>query len=173
MEYKYKKALEEYDLSVSELPEDAQEGIDQITQIEKAINMQRKKGNDRISDKTMRKIKALDKWVYYEILDHLNDTDKNDDEMPTDADEIKSELNKDNKTQEPVDPRGVKIDEEFTALYSAKKTKLSPEELESSAPTAYDVLFETYNDEDSENGIETSYFRLIETSEDEFTLTKK
>jgi hypothetical protein len=81
MEYQYKKAMEEYELTYGKLPEDAQTGIDQIKDIEKAILMLEKNGKSP-TEKTMKKIRAMDKWVYYEILDFVHDTDKNEDDMP-------------------------------------------------------------------------------------------
>jgi hypothetical protein len=175
MEYQYKKALVEYDLTENDLPEDAQHGIEQIKQIEKAIKMTEKTGK-MVSQKTIKKVKTFDKWVYYEILDFVNDTDNNPDDSPVDADEINKEINAETsraKESEVINPIGAKIDEELRSLYNSNKTKLDIEDIESEAPTTYDVLFDTYNERDEENGIETSYFRLVETPDEKFTLTKR
>ena len=55
MEYQYIKAMEEFDLSYGELPEDAQTGIDQIKDVEKAINMLKSRGKNP-TDKTLKKL---------------------------------------------------------------------------------------------------------------------
>ena len=60
--------MQEYDLSFGELPEDARTGIEQIKDVEKAINMLSNRGK-KPTDKTLKKLRAMDKWVYYEILD--------------------------------------------------------------------------------------------------------
>jgi hypothetical protein len=93
IELQYKKALAQYNLSESKLPEDAQIGISIVTDTLKAANMLEKRGKS-ISEKTIKKIKAMDKWIYYEILDTVNDTDKNEDEMPFDKKEVKKYFEK-------------------------------------------------------------------------------
>ncbi len=145
-----------------------------------------------ISEKTIKKVKAMDKWVYYEILDLVNDTDKNDDELPHDADDIKEELeeelkkvdeveNKNNKTEVekneveslPKDnSKGFTIDAELEVAYANGKKEIGFDELKSICKTAYNVIFDNY-DNSGDNGIETSKFTLIETDENLFTLTKK
>ena len=100
MELKYKEALEEHDLSISELPEDAKIGITNINDVLKGIAMLEKKGKQP-SQATYNKVRAMDKWVYYEILDYLNDTDKNEDEIPFESEEILEEIYK-IKGQRPV-----------------------------------------------------------------------
>ena len=73
MDLKYKKEMEKHGLSYAELPEDAQTGIDAINDVLRGFNMLEKKGQ-RPSAKAVKKLNAMDKWVYYEILDVVNDT---------------------------------------------------------------------------------------------------
>jgi hypothetical protein len=94
MELKYKQALEEHDLSISELPEDAKIGITNINDVLKAISMLEKKGK-KPSQQTYNKLRAMDKWVYYEILDYLNDTDKNEEEIPFESDDVIEDFKED------------------------------------------------------------------------------
>lgn len=78
IELAYKKLLLEHKLSEGSLSEDAQVGIKSIYDIIKGVNMLEKKGKPA-SDSTLKKIKAIDKWTCYEIMDQVNDTDKNSD----------------------------------------------------------------------------------------------
>ena len=171
MEFQYIKAMREHELFYDELPEDAQTGIDQIKDIEKAINMLEKSGKFA-TEKTNRKIKAMDKWVYYEILDYVNDTDENDDEIPYDSDEINEELDvyNENKTPVGVDVVGLEIDEELTNLIKTG-SKFTIDIIESQAPVCYNALYEAY-DPDEENGVLTSNYRLVEKSDNLFHLSK-
>lgn len=176
MELQYKKALEKNNINVSNLPEDAQTGISEINNVLKAFNMLEKKGQ-RPTEKAMKKLRAMDKWVYYEILDYLHDTDKNDDDIPFDADDVKDDLNiqnKDNSNQDnddnnQTDPVGIKIEAELDGLYQSGKTVYSIEELGDKAPETYNVLFDLYQDGE-ENGVVTTKYSLLEGKDKKFTL---
>lgn len=94
MELRYEKAMEEYGLTMKDLPEDAKIGIDNINNVLKGINMLQKRGKS-VGEKTMKKLAAMDKWVYYEILDSVQGTDDNDDEIPYEDDEVIEEAESD------------------------------------------------------------------------------
>lgn len=204
MELQYLKSLEENNLKVSDLPEDAQVGITNINEVLKGVKMLEKQGKP-ISEKVQKKIKALDKWVCYEILDHLEGTDKNDDDAP-EVDEVLEEIDetkKGTKTATPPkktepkkvvktatkvvastdgvetleatnvgDPKGLKIDADLKVAYDSGKKTITLEELKTISKTAYDVIFDAY-DESGDNGVETSNYTLLETEENVFTLTQK
>lgn len=91
IKYAYQKLMEEHKLTVAELPEDAKIGITAIMNIEKAVNMAEKKGK-KINPDTIAKIKANDKWVVNEILDFIDDTDKNKAEIPHEEEEVIEEI---------------------------------------------------------------------------------
>jgi hypothetical protein len=167
MEYQYIKAMEEFDLSYGELPEDAQTGIDQIKDVEKAINMLQSRGKNP-TEKTLKKLRAMDKWVYYEILDHVNDTDNNEDEIPFDDEEIINELEVKDVV---IPPHNLRIEDELKSLYDSGKKAYSIEQLKSNASNVYDVIFEGY-DPDEENGVETSNYSLIEKNDNLFHISK-
>jgi hypothetical protein len=174
IELQYKKALAQYNLSESKLPEDAQIGITIITDTLKAANMLEKRGKS-ITEKTIKKIKAMDKWIYYEILDTVNDTDNNDDEMPFDKKEVIKEIKEiENESKESeINNEDSKIVEmELFKLHESGKSVYTLNELKSSAKKTYDVVFDNY-EEENENGLITSNFELIETDKQIFTLTKK
>lgn len=181
MELQYKKALEENGLSVNQLPEDAITGIEQINHVLKAINMCQKTGKP-IKESVYKKLRAMDKWVYYEILDYLHDTNKNDDDIPFDKNDVIKDLDKDkqaNKTDEPKDddlPKpdalGLVIESELDSLYESGKTSYSIEELKDSARKTYSELFNAYEN-GGENGITTTKYSLIEDSNKKFNLKLK
>ena len=205
MELQYEQALEQYGLSVSELSEDAKIGIEQINSVIKGINMLQKSGK-QVSDKTFNKLKAMDKWVYYEILDQVQGTDENEEEIPyedqeviEDAEEEAYEEEEEENEQEESDDEeeedeeeyeddededeeelpqepiknndGFQVDKELQATFESGKTTIKLNELKSLSPTAYKIIFDSYDDS-GDNGIITTNFTLIETGEEEFTLTK-
>lgn len=173
MDLIYLDALKEHKLKVSELPEDARVGITEITNIIKGFQMAERKGR-KPTPQAMRKLKTLDKWVYYEILDYLNDTDKNDDEIPFVADDVLDDL-KDDKANKPVeqsDPVGLAIDQELGNLLAAGKTQIALEELRGSAPKTYKEIWDSY-ETGEENGIVTSHYSLIENDDEIFILKRK
>jgi len=183
MELTYLAAMEEHGLSEDDLTEDAQTGIEQIELIVNAMQVAERNGK-MITEKTFKKLKALDKWVYYEIMDMVNDTDKNDDEMPDVSDAIETleyedEVNGDDEDADEDEDEnygspdtGKRIDIQLNDLYNRGKRKITLDELKSVSRDTYNIIFENYDDSGS-NGVETTNFRLTETSEYEFTLTKK
>jgi len=174
MEFHYKKALLQNNLTIGELPEDAQTGIDNINDILKGINMLEKRGK-KPTPKTLKKIQAMDKWVYYEILDFLDDTDKNDDEMPVDADELIAEINEQAKEPKQVlsseQSFALSIENELKRLYESGTKEYTIESVKSNARNTYNILFDSYED-GQENGIATSRYKLIETKPKVFTISK-
>jgi len=172
MQYAYQKLMEDYGLSYNDLPEDAKHGIEAIRNIEKAINMAEK--NDKtVSSKTIAKIKANDKWVVQEILDFVEDDDDNADEMPYDEDEVIEEIkgNKQKLTKE--QEYALEIENELARMHQAGKKQWGGEEIEQFSEVVFDAVFETYHQNDTENGIETTRYSLIETESQVFTLKKK
>jgi len=176
MELLYKKEMEKHGLSVAELPEDAQTGIENINDVLKAFRMVEKKGQ-KPTDKALKKLRAMDKWVLYEIYDYLNDTDKNDDDIPFDAEDVIDDVNsgkKDNDDNSGIeaDPLGLKIESELETLYTSGKKLLTIDEIQDNAPQTYSVLFDAYEDGE-QNGIITSKYSLIEGTDRKFTLKTK
>ena len=175
MNYKYKELMEKNDLTLSELPEDAKTGIDEIQSVERAFKMLEKSGKTP-SAKALKKLATLDKWVQYEILDYLHETDKNDDEMPFEAEDIIEDLSEGKEVKKEdsgqhieVDPVGISIEQELEALYNTGQKSYTVDELADKTNKTYDVLFDNYDD-DEENGIVTTKYSLIEGKDGSFTL---
>lgn len=73
---------------------------------------------------------------------------------------------------------GFAIELELETLFNTGKKEFTIEDIEPLAPKTYDLLYDVCEEEDTENGVETSKFKLIEdtTSEGEnitFKITKK
>ena len=72
---------------------------------------------------------------------------------------------------------GLAIETELEKLFNTGKSNFSIEEIEPLAPKTYDLLYDVCEEEDSENGIETSKFKLVEADEENgqvtFKITKK
>jgi hypothetical protein len=168
MQYAYQKLMAENNLTLAELPEDAKLGIEAIKNIEKSINMAEKSGK-RVSPQTMAKIKANDKWVVREILDYIEDEDENSDEMPYDDDEIIDEINDANNPKKQL---GFTVESELEKMFLTNEKEFELAEIKRIAPTTYSVIFDGFDD-DADNGVETNKYRLIETDDEIFTLTKK
>ena len=198
MDLMYVKAMEEYDLKIGDLPEDAQTGIEQIKAVLKGIHVNESKGKN-ISDGVYKKLRAMDKWVYYEILDLVEETNQNKEEIPYTAEEVEEEIEEevedddddedeqedsnaeevkdeddeaDFKSAPTGDPvKGQTIEADFKIAYENGKTKITLEELKNVSKTAYNVIFENYDDS-GDNGIITTNYTLLETDEYVFTLEK-
>lgn len=178
MEFQYEKEMQKHGLKYADLPEDAQTGIDGIKDVKKALNMLEKSGK-KPTAKTLKKVKAMDKWVCYEIYDIVNDTDKNEDEMPFEEEEVLEEIEEqvkdemeEHKEQKASNDKGAKVEAEIKSLFDNNVKQIDIEDLRTKAPVCYDILFDTY-DPDEENGIQTTRYSLIEGKEDDLFHVKK
>jgi len=179
MELKYVKALRENDLKISDLPEDAQTGISEINKVLKGFAMIERKGRKPLPA-SIKKLQAMDKWVYYEILDYLHDTDNNDDDMPVDADDVLDDLkDKPKGKYEPKnddviapDATGLAIDQELDVLYASDKKSFTIDEIKSRASKTYKEIWDNYEPGD-DNGIVTSKYSFLENDDELFELKLK
>lgn len=177
MDFKYKKLMEENDLKLNQLPQDAQTGVEEINKVLRGITMRERDGK-KVLPSTLKKLVAMDKWVAYEILDHLHDTDKNDDEIPFDSDDVLKDIKKpDTQSDDEIKnnkefQKGLKIEAELDKLLAEGKIQLSIDDLRSLAPNTYSEIWDNY-EEGEENGIITSKYSLIENKDYEFNLKLK
>jgi hypothetical protein len=171
MKFQYEVEMNKHGLSYNDLPDDAQTGIDNIKDIQKALNLLEKTGK-KPTEKTLKKVQAMDKWVTFEIVDFVNDTDRNDDSMPFDEDEVLEEINQTKKGMESDEKQlGVLIENEIKALWENGVKSVDIEDLKYDAPNCYDLLFDTYDPEE-ENGIVTSKFSMLEGADELFHIKK-
>ena len=178
--YAYEQLLSENNLKPTDLSKDAQIGIKSIKQIENAIRMTEKRGQN-VSQAVRDKIKANDKWVVREILDHLEDEETHFEDLPNPAPAVLKEIKQDSENTPaevkltPEQIKGQKIDIELKHLFADGEVvdyTFSAKDLRLLAKLTYNTIFNTYSNED-DNGIVTSNYKLIETNEPEiFKLSK-
>lgn len=169
----YEKLMEENNLKLSDLNEEARIGIKTITDVKKSINMLAKKGRD-VSPEVIKKIKANDKWICGEILEILDGKEHNkDDKAPHEALEIikdaASTATVVDKDVPAVDATGIKIDAELKKALEEGKKVITSDELKIVSPDAYDIIAKSY-EKDGENGLETSFYSLREKETGVFEL---
>jgi hypothetical protein len=203
MELRYEKALEEHNLKVADLSEDAKIGIESIDKVIQGINLLQKKGK-QVTEKTLAKLKAMDKWVYFEILDQVHETDKNEEEIPYEEEEVIDEAERlaEQEEEEEEDESGLQDDSELLEEQEEEEEAEETEAVNVNDPKGFAIDNELKvahesgkhkitleelktvaptahkvifdgYDESGDNGVETSHFLLIETEEEVFTLTKK
>jgi hypothetical protein len=201
-ESKYKKAVEQYGVKTTELSDNAQIGIASIEEILRALNTLERKGKSPQA-RSLAKLKALDHWVYQEILDYVQDTDTNTDNAPVDpkttVKEVKEEVaaataaattaaatkTAATKTADPAqtaattttaapepDQEGLEIEAELAEMHKSGRKDWDIESVQKVAKKTYKVLFDNYEDGQT-NGVQTTHYSLIESTPKTFTLTKK
>jgi hypothetical protein len=166
MEFQYEKLMEEEELTLSELPDDAKVGIETIAKIKRVIALTESKGK-KIRPDVFKKLKANDKWVVREILDYLEGKDSRQSDMPHDEKEIKNDIE-----MNEIDPLGLEIENEIKNLLDSGVKTIKADDLKSKASKTYNVIFKNYNEEE-DNGVETSNYSIIETDVETFTIKKK
>lgn len=170
----YEKLMEENNLKLSDLNEEARIGIKTITDVKKSINILAKKGRD-VSPEVIKKIKANDKWICGEILEILDGKEHNkDDKAPHEALEIIKDAGRVDaiivdKDVPAVDATGIKIDGELKKALEEGKKVITSDELKIVSPDAYDIIAKSY-EKDGENGLETSFYSLREKETGVFEL---
>lgn len=184
MELQYVKELEQRGLQVKDLPEDARTGIKEINKALSFIKMGEAKGK-KTSPDAIKKIKAMDKWVLYEIYDMDSGEDKNDDEIPYESEDVKDSLDdfdseendSSDDEQKPAQEEvkssgdGAKISMELELMYKSGKAEWTIDEIKNNAINTYNAIFEVYS-EGEQNGVKTLEFSLIETEKQKYKLTK-
>jgi hypothetical protein len=151
MELQYVKELEKHGLQVSDLPEDARTGIKEINKAISFIKMKEKAGKS-IGPDAIKKIKAMDKWVLYEIYDTVDNTDDNDDEIPYESEDLEDDLEDDDKDNQPENIKkivstnadGNKVSLELIELEKKGKAEFTINEIKNAAPTTYKAKFDVY-----------------------------
>jgi len=199
MQLGYEKLMDEYDLTAEDFDKETQAGIRSITHLKNLIESKRRVGS-KITPEAIDKIKFADKSLINEILDYIEDNDldetddeKNEDDLEADTkggnadngdgsnDDADNEENDDREDEEGEDDMGDEgsadigdiLDNEFRNLLSQGMTNVRLDQLRGSAPKTYEIIWDEYENGEI-NGIETSFFRLVETAPDslQFTLSK-
>lgn len=171
----YEKLMEDNNLKLSDLNEEARIGIKTITDVKKSIVMLEKKGKT-VSEDVIKKIKANDKWICGEILEIIDGKEINKtDEAPHDAIEIIKDVTATavivNENIPAVDVNGIKIDADLKKVFDEGKKVITSDELKVISPTAYDIIAKAY-DKEGENGLDTSFYSLREKETGVFELNE-
>ncbi len=169
----YEKLMEENNLKLSDLDEEARIGIKTITDAKKSINMLAKKGRD-VSPDVIKKIKANDKRLCGEILEIIDGKEINkDDKAPYDALEIIKAAGASativDKETPAVDATGMQIDADLKKALDEGKKVITSDDLKVISPDAYDIIAKSY-EKDGENGLDTSFYSLREKETGVFEL---
>lgn len=169
----YEKLMEENNLKLSDLNEEARIGIKTITDVKKSINLLAKKGRD-VSPDVIKKIKANDKWICGEILEIIDGKEINkDDKAPHGALEIIKAAGASativDKETPAVDATGMQIDADLKKALDEGKKVITSDDLKVISPDAYDIIAKSY-EKDGENGLDTSFYSLREKETGVFEL---
>ena len=175
--YAYEILMEKHSLTKSDLPADALLGIKTIQQISNAKKMTEARGQN-VSQAVLNKIKANDKWVVREILDVIDEqAPSNPDELPNEAEEVITQI-KEEETPAitPEQKLGYEIDNELSFLFDNgpdNNYQFTTNDLQNlGAKKTYTTIFDNYEQE-GENGITTSNYRLVEVEPELFTIEKQ
>jgi hypothetical protein len=189
MELQYVAELAKRGLQVKDLSEDARTGVKEINKALSFIKMGEAKGKKTNPD-AIKKIKAMDKWVLYEIYDMESGEDENEDEIPYESEDIKEDLEDSETDSEDEDEEeseqekkensqpvnsstsnGPKIEAELAAMHKSGKQDWTIDEVRSAGKNTYNAIFEIYTDGE-QNGVKTSNYSLLEIEKQKYKLTK-
>ena len=176
MKLSFEKAMEEHGISMDELPKDVKLMINEANDLKSRIEAKKQIGQ-KITPETMERLKAKDRLLVKEILDYADERDEDDDDDDDEEENSGSSgsNNEDDDMEEDYDDtEGVAVDQELELLAKSGVSKITLDQLRSQAPNTYNVLFDSYG-QDEDNGIITSNFSLTEiaTNSQEFKLSKK
>ena len=115
-----------------------------------------------MSDETREKIEINDQFAVDEI------------EMMMDSDDDEGDSTKKETivTLTEQEKKGNEIESELKKLVESNKLAYTIDELRNLAPTTYEEIWDNYED-DEENGVGTSNFKIMEDSNNLFNVTKK
>ena len=175
MKLSFEKAMEEHGISMDELPKDVKLMINEANDLKSRIEAKKQIGQ-KITPETMERLKAKDRLLVKEILDYADERDEDDDDDDDEEENSGSSgsNNEDDDMEEDYDDtEGVAVDQELELLAKSGVSKITLDQLRSQAPNTYNVLFDSYG-QDEDNGIITSNFSLTEiaTNSQEFKLSK-
>jgi hypothetical protein len=94
------------------------------------------------------------------------------DDDADDADDVDDEASKPTPLSEDAKKAlAATIEAELTEMFNSGKTEWKVDEIKAKAKNVYNTIFDTYEDGE-DNGVETSTYRLLETAEEVFTISK-
>jgi len=167
----YQTLLERNKVNETELPAETQKAIADVNAAFKAVESAQEEGLN--VSQPLAKLKRLDQWVCSDILDHVNDTDKNTAPPPVTAAEIKNDVQA-IEQEAKIDPEALTIEQELKKAYEAKEVEVNFEQLRKIAPKTYQKVFDGY-EPDQPNGLRTDLYECIEIqpNSEKFKINKR
>jgi hypothetical protein len=183
MKLGYEKLMEENNIEEKDLSKDLIVVIREVKQLKSIIQSKRNIGQTPTPE-TMSKLRFKDKWIVNELLDYIEDSDDDDDEDSDDTDQDTDQNladdsddddsddddddddddDSDDDDNDEIEADGVLIDSELIALLNSGKSTITFTDLKNLAPETEKLIFQNY-EPNSENGIITTNFSLIETAQ--------
>jgi hypothetical protein len=184
MKLGYEKLMEENNIEEKDLSKDLIVVIREVKQLKSIIQSKRNIGQTPTPE-TMSKLRFKDKWIVNELLDYIEDSDEDDDDdsddtdqdtdqnLADDSDDDDSDDDEDDDSDDDasddddndeIEADGVLIDSELIALLNSGKSTITFTDLKNLAPETEKLIFQNY-EPNSENGIITTNFSLIETAQ--------
>jgi len=166
------KLIEENNLDLENLPTDLQKQITDIKKSKSSIEYRISVGQN-INPVTIENLKERDADLIEKLYDHLEiDSDDDSDDYSDDD----SDDNNDDSDENVLDVSkydGNKIDSELSSLLEQGITEINFMDIRSACPHTYELLFEAY-EANSENGVRTTFYEMIETqpNSETFYITK-
>lgn len=170
LKYAYEKLMQEYEMQLADLNADAKLAIKLIKDTERGIALQESKGRKPSKD-VLAKVKTLDKWICNEILDIYNDTDKNTPIASVEPVVVEPVVKPEPKPVIEPSNIGEILDAELDLMYKSNQKDWLLDSIKGNFKAVYDIIFDNY-EEKGQNGIKTTNFTLLETSEFTFTIKK-
>lgn len=183
MKLGFEKLIEEHNIDVNDLPRDVQVTISDLEDLKARVLAKTNIGQN-ISEATIERIRVKDQIIIRSILEVIEDDDDDDDfrsssrgkSADADEEEEENEDSQDNQDDDEIKDieTAIKIDKELDALCKSGVTKIKLSELNNRAKATFNLIWESY-ESNSDNGIVTSNYELIETApnSEEFNLNKK
>jgi hypothetical protein len=175
MKLGFEKLIEEHDIDVNALPRDTQIAISDLEELKARVLAKTNIGQN-ISEATIERIRVKDQMIIRNILEVIEEDDDNsgtddfrnfsDDADDSSDDDFQGGGLENSET-------AIAIDKELDSLHRSGVTQIGLSELKNRARATFNLIWDSY-ESNSENGIVTSNYELIETqaNSEEFTLNK-
>lgn len=178
MKLGFEKLIEEHNIDIDDLPRDVQVAISDLEDLKARVLAKTNIGQN-ISEATIERIRVKDQMIIRNILEVIDDEDDNsnsDDFRNFSDDADDTDNNSDDNFQGgglENSETAIAIDKELNSLYKSGVTQIGLSELKNRARATFNLIWDSY-ESNSENGIVTSNYELIETqpNSEEFTLNK-
>ena len=180
MKLGFEKLLEEHKIDVYDLPRTIQVAIGDLQDLKARVLAKTNIGQN-ISEATIERIRVKDQMIIRSILEVIDEDedDTNDDDdfrnFSNDEDDTNDDDNSDNFQGGGLEnsETAIAIDKELDSLHKSGVTQIGLSELKNRARTTFNLIWDSY-DANSDNGIVTSNYQLIETepNSETFELSK-